>query len=132
MIGLPNPYIMIGGGLLFVAAIGSAYLKGDSVGANRVIARDAKAMANATKAMNRAQGVIEDIASAAAPKETARQDIVREIYHEATTIMQRPAMQLPCLDPDGVRLVDRAVANANGGSGTPVAASGPASAAPQP
>lgn len=59
--------------------------------------------------------------------EYARQGAVREIYHESQKVINRPVYRNVCLDSDGVGLLDRAAATANG---EPVANSVGAAAAP--
>jgi len=59
--------------------------------------------------------------------EYARQGAVREIYHESQKVIDRPVYSNVCLDADGVGLLDRAAATANG---EPVAHAAGAAAAP--
>ncbi len=59
--------------------------------------------------------------------EYARQGAVREIYHESQKVIDRPVYRNVCLDADGVGLLDRAAATANG---EPVANAAGAAAAP--
>jgi hypothetical protein len=77
----------------------------------------------------------QDVADAAAEQhqvaEYARQTNTREITREVATIVERPVYRSTCLDADGVRLLDRAAAVANGASigepaGTAAEASEPA------
>lgn len=50
---------------------------------------------------------------AAQAKETARQGVVREIYHDSQKIIDRPVYRTVCVDAAGVGLLDRAAASAN-------------------
>lgn len=59
--------------------------------------------------------------------EYARQGAVREIYHESQKVIDRPVYRNVCLDADGVGLLDRAAATANG---EPVANAAGTAAAP--
>lgn len=59
--------------------------------------------------------------------EYARQGAVREIYHESQKVIDRPVYRTVCLDADGVGLLDRAAATANG---EPLAGPARAAAAP--
>jgi len=59
--------------------------------------------------------------------EYARQGAVREIYNESQKVVERPVYRTVCLDADGVGLLDRAAATANG---EPVAHAAGAAAAP--
>ena len=56
-----------------------------------------------------------------------RQENVREIYHESQKVIERPVYRNACIDADGVGLLDRAAATANG---EPVALAAGAAAAP--
>jgi hypothetical protein len=61
-----------------------------------------------------AQGRIDTSAQAHQAREYARQTTVRDIYHESEKIIDRPVYGAACIDADGVRLLDRAAATANG------------------
>ncbi|HEX7873044.1 MAG TPA: hypothetical protein VF475_09045 [Sphingobium sp.] len=58
----------------------------------------------------------QDAVSAAA--DVHRETIVREITREVPKIIDRPVYRNVCIDADGVRLIERAVATANGGGAT--------------
>ncbi|WP_333701174.1 hypothetical protein [Sphingobium yanoikuyae] len=73
------------------------------------------------------QGQIDASAQQHQAAEYARQGAVREIYHESQKVIERPVYRNVCLDADGVRLLDRAAATANG---EPVANSVGAAGAP--
>jgi hypothetical protein len=60
------------------------------------------------------QGRIDTSAQAHQAREYARQTTVRDIYHESEKIIDRPVYGAACIDADGVRLLDRAAATANG------------------
>lgn len=114
MFGL-NSYVLIGA-VASLALVGTgAYLVGDSAGANRVIARDAKAMQKAIGAINNGRVAIDTLSGRVAEAQVGQQSVIREIYHDATTILQRPVYRSACIDSDGVRLLDRATAAANAG-----------------
>ncbi|ATI81466.1 hypothetical protein [Sphingobium yanoikuyae] len=46
--------------------------------------------------------------------EYARQGAIREIYHESQKVIEKPVYRSVCIDADGVGLLDRAAATANG------------------
>lgn len=124
-------YGYVGTGLIAIAIVGGAYLKGDSAGANRVlhrVERQELALRDAAdQARHAAQARVDHAETEAALREGARQETVREIYRDIPTIVTRPVYRNICLDADGVRLLDRAQAAANGtGANQP----GPADAAP--
>lgn len=114
MFGLGIPPWLIGlvSGL---ALLGGAYLYGDSHGANRVIARNAKAEAKAIAAMEKGRLAIETVSGQLAEAQRDQSTQFRTIYHEATRIIERPVYHNICVDADGVRLLDRARATANAG-----------------
>jgi hypothetical protein len=85
---------------------------------------------NAAEAMRRKlQGRIDASTERAQAAEYARQSGVREIYHESQKVIERPVYRNVCIDADGVRLLDRAAAIANGQS--VARPSGAAAAAPE-
>lgn len=114
-----------------LALAGAAYTYGDSNGANRVIARNAKAEAAAVVAMQKAQARIDAISSQLAEARRDQDTQFRTIYHEATKIIERPVYRNVCVDADGMRLLDRARETANANLGQPAGdASGTATDAP--
>lgn len=60
------------------------------------------------------QGEIDAGAQAHQSTEYARQANVREIYRETQKVIERPVYRNVCVDADGVGLLDRAAAIANG------------------
>lgn len=77
------------------------------------------------------QSQIDASAQAHQSAEYARQANVREIYHESQKVIERPVYRNVCVDADGVGLLDRAAAAANG-EGLAGAAGGAAGAAAGP
>lgn len=121
-----------GGILLFIALLAVAYIAGRRDG--RAIADGKQAAVD--KAVEAERGkrestVAQGDASGQA-RETDRQTHVREITRETNTITERPVYRNVCVDADGVRLLDRAAAVANGDDprpstdGTRAPAQGPA------
>jgi hypothetical protein len=117
----PLDYIKIGAAAAGLIAAG---VLGDSIGANRVIARDARAFQHAQDAMKHAAKKLNAAQDRLAAAEGQRRETVREIYREVPTIVDRPVYRTVCSDDDGVSLLDRAAAAANGGGPQPVARSG--------
>ncbi|ATI79457.1 hypothetical protein [Sphingobium yanoikuyae] len=104
------------------AAAGFAY--GVHVGAAQEQAAQKRADDAREAERTRLQAQIDASAQRHQAAEYARQGAVREIYHESQKVIERPVYRNVCLDADGVGLLDRAAATANG---EPVA--GPAGAA---
>jgi hypothetical protein len=75
------------------------------------------------------QGQIDAGAQAHQSAEYNRQAHVREIYHETQKVIERPIYRNVCIDADGIGLLDRAAAVANGkGLSPPVSAAADAAA----
>jgi hypothetical protein len=127
MIGLSH--IALAGALAACLAGGTGYLHGMNVGEAReqaAQAREDKAIAAATRKL---QGQLDAAGEQHAAAETARQGQVREIVRESKTIVERPVYRNVCVDADGVRLLDRAAAVANGAQLQPAPAGSPGPAA---
>ena len=128
-----RPYLTLIGAVVAVALLATAYIAGRRDG--RAIA-DSKqaAVERAVKAeRDKRDAVIAAGETAGAAKETDRQEKVREFYRETNTVTERPVYRTVCVDADGVRLIERATAIANGDDpGAPARpADDPAPAAPQ-
>lgn len=128
-----RPYLALIGAVVAVALLAAAYIAGRRDG--RAIA-DGKqaAIEKAVKAeRDKRETAVATTEAAGAAKETDRQEKVREIYRETNTVTERPVYRNVCVDADGVRLLDRATAIANGDDpgGAAGAAGNPAPAAPQ-
>lgn len=77
------------------------------------------------------QGQIDASAQAHQSAEYTRQANVREIHHETLKVIDRPVYRNVCVDADGVGLLDRAAATANGqGVAGAAGAAGGAAAGP--
>lgn len=94
-------------------------LLADANGANRIIAREAKSLQRANAAMVAAGRRLASVQDKLVAADADRRDIVREIYRAVPTIVDRPVYRSICADDDGVRLLDRARAAANGGGSQP-------------
>jgi hypothetical protein len=113
MFGIPNPYAIVGGLVLSVAALGGSYIAGRMDGAHIEQAAEAKADKAAQKVRDEKQGQIDTASQQHQSDENARQQAVREIDHEKQTIIERPVFSNVCLDDDGLRLLQSAADNAN-------------------
>lgn len=127
-------YGYAGAGLLAIGIVGGAYLKGDSAGANRVLhreqANELRLIAASQELRLSAERRIGQLETAAAQRDNTRQETVREIYSAIPTIVSRPVFRNICVDRDGVLLLDRAQAAANGTGGPPGTSSGPTAGTP--
>lgn len=112
-----NPWLILGG----VLAIAGAYAGGRMDGRSIAQAGELKAERAAAQERARVQGEIERAAEASGTIEVGRQQDVREIYRETETIVERPVYAARCVDADGVRLLERAAAVADGAGGSAAA-----------
>jgi hypothetical protein len=112
---------MVGGILLFIALLAIAYIAGRRDG--RAIADGKQAAVD--RAVEKERGKREEAVArgdaAGQARETDRQTHVREITRETNTITERPVYRNVCVDADGVQLLDRAAAVANGDDPRPPA-----------
>ncbi|MEG3182131.1 hypothetical protein [Sphingomonas sp. LT1P40] len=122
-------YLLGGVALLGVAGTITAYVVGRDDGS--AIQRDMQAAVEKATADLRKQReqLVDQIGGAAVAQQSQRQSNVREIYRESHTITERPVYRNVCVDADGVQLLVRSAAAANGadpgvrpsgtGAGTP-------------
>jgi hypothetical protein len=96
-----------------VAGIGG-FAYGTRVGAEQEQAARKRADDAAEAERARLQGQIDAGAEAHQSAEYQRQTNVREIYHETQKVIEHPVYRNVCVDADGVGLLDRAAAAANG------------------
>lgn len=129
---LPGLGWMAGGSLLLAVVAGfGGYSHGLGVGRDRAEAEQRKAVDRANAERDRLRTQIENAALLHLQADQQRQTINREIVRESSQIVERPVYRTQCVDADGVRLLDRAAAAANGHSGAPAgAATGAAQGAP--
>ncbi len=107
-------------GALAACATGiGGYFHGVRVGIAQEQAAQHRADAAAAKVRAELQGQIDRSATAFQTAENTRQSSVREIYHESQKIIERPVYSAVCVDADGLGLLDRAAAIANGDGLTP-------------
>lgn len=96
-----------------VAGIGG-FAYGTRIGAAQEQAAQKRADDAAEAERAKLQGQIDAGAEAHQSAEYARQAKVREIYHETQKVIEHPVYRNVCVDADGVGLLDRAAATANG------------------
>ncbi len=120
------PYALCGAAL--IGAVLWIDHRGYRRGVAYIEARDAKAVARIEAARARLVAAFDRVAGAHAATAQMQQSEVREIYHEATRIIDRSVYHAVCIDADGAGLLDRARASANRGlTGEPAGgAAGPA------
>jgi hypothetical protein len=103
------------GAVAGLAALIGAYFYGVGDGKDHVRAEISASLDQAARAMRRAEQAISAARVAAARRESQRQQIVREVYHEIPTIVRGdPVYRNVCISDDGVRLLDKAAGAANG------------------
>lgn len=107
-------HVALGGALMAAAAGAGGFLYGTHVGTAMEQAAQKRADDAAEKVRQQLQGEIDASATQHQSAELGRQDKVREIYRESSTLTERPIYSTVCVDADGVGLLDRAVAVANG------------------
>lgn len=127
MIGLPNPYVILGGVGLFLAATGGAFFEGKHVAKGEYAQAQVRMQAAALADRDQKQKTIDVLETAAAAKDQQRQTTIRETTREIPTIVRDPVYLHTCVTDAGVRALDRVAAAANGDSPGP-AAGGPAQA----
>lgn len=105
----------LGLGLSVAAGAGAGgYIHGLDVGRQRERAAARKDIDAATAARDRLRTLLEQAALKHLEADQGRQSNQREIVRESERIVERPVYRSQCVDADGVRLLDRAAANANG------------------
>ena len=119
---------MIGRSHLVLGAALAACLAGIggfAYGARVGVAHEQAAQLRATRAADaerqRLESQIDASTMRAQTAEQNRQGAVREIYHDSQKIIERPVFRTICVDRDGVSLLDRAAATANGDGISPSA-----------
>lgn len=116
-------YLWLGAALATLALIIGAFFYGVSTGKARERVAVQKQIDRAAKAARKAADDAQVIQERAAAQDVQRQTIVREIVREVPKIVDRPVYRNVCVDADGVGLLRRSVAAANGAVGA--SASGP-------
>jgi hypothetical protein len=123
-----KPWLAIVAGVAALAVLAGAYAYGRSDGLAIEQGKQAAARAAVEADRKEREQQLDQVGGAAAAAETARQATVREIHRESHTVTERPVYRNLCSDADGVRLLDRSAAAANGehpGSGSAAAGEGP-------
>lgn len=101
-------------GVAGLAALIGAFFFGRSTGIDHERARNLAALEKGRKAIEQSIAQVQAVDRARVEQEGQRQTIVREIYREVPKILDRPVYRNVCVDADGVRIIRRAVAAANG------------------
>jgi hypothetical protein len=112
MIGMSH--IALAGALAACLAGIGGFAYGTRVGAAQEQAAQKRADDAADAERAKLQSQIDAGAQGHQSAEYARQANVREIYHETQKVIERPVYRNVCVDADGVGLLDRAAATANG------------------
>lgn len=107
-------HLALAGALAACLAGISGFAYGTRVGAAREQAAQKRADAAAEAERAKLQGQIDASAQAHQSAEYTRQAKVREIHRETLKVIDRPVYRNVCIDADGVGLLDRAAAAANG------------------
>jgi hypothetical protein len=107
-------YLAAGALLMAVAAGGAGYFHGVEVGRDRAERSQREAVDRAHAERDRLRAQIETAAIEHVKADQARQATNREIIRESSQIIERPVYRAQCVDPDGVRIADRAADAANG------------------
>jgi len=114
---MPNPYFALAGVLALVAAAAGGFVKGEQYAGAKADQAAMRQLTSALKERDAKQQQINELEQAAASREQARQEVVRNVYTEIPKIVTRPVYRNECIDGDGVQLLDRARAAANGARG---------------
>lgn len=120
MIGLSH--VALAGALAACLAGIGGYVHGTRVGVAQEQAAQARADAAADDVRRELQAKIDAAGTDHQEAEIGRQVEVREIRHESEKIIERPIFRNVCVDGDGVALLDRAAAVANGQAAPPTIA----------
>lgn len=127
-----KPWIYLLGAVALAASVGGAYAAGRGDGS--AIERDKQASIERATAKVREErdALLDQLGAVAAAREDQRQGNMRELRYETHKIIEKPVYRNVCVDADGVRLLDRAAAIANGEDpgGVPDRAGEAAAAAP--
>ena len=125
---IAGPYLAGGAALAIMASAIGGFFVGKDAGADGVRSDLLKKVAAETKAKDEAERKLGDLTLELVTRDQTRQTTVREIYRETAKVVQNPVYRNVCIDADGVQLLERAAAAANGES-APAPSGGPAEAA---
>lgn len=113
-----RPYFYLGGALAVVALLFVAFRYGVGVGHAERDAATLRGVAKLEAAARRLQTAEEARRALTAVLDARSDTLVKEIYREVPTVIDRPVYRNICIDADGVRLADRARDAANGADRT--------------
>jgi hypothetical protein len=108
-------YLILGGTVAGLLLLIGAFFYGRYVGDTACEERHHRVELSDIKAHDVVVGQAQDHDQQLAAQDTVRQDTIREITREVPKIIDRPVYLRSCVDHDGVQLIARAVAAANGG-----------------
>jgi DNA-directed RNA polymerase subunit H (RpoH/RPB5) len=126
-----KPWLALVAGAVAIALLAGAYLYGRGDGA--AIERDKQDAIEKATVELRAQReqLVDQLGGIAATRQAERQAKVREIVRESRTVTERPVYRNVCIDADGMQLLVRSAAAANGAD-PGIAAAGAGESAPAP
>lgn len=110
-----------GGVLLFITLLAIAYVAGRRDGRSIADGKQAAVDRALAKERGKREAAVAQGDAAGQARENDRQTRVREITRETNTITERPVYRNVCVDADGLRILDRAAAVANGENPRPPA-----------
>lgn len=110
---LTNPYALLAGGLLLIAALAGAYFQGRADGRSIVAAKYLKRDILLRQRMDVMREDIDKVSGAYAAAARDQSTETRVIYNESVKIVERPVYKNICGDKSGAALLDRARINAN-------------------
>jgi hypothetical protein len=126
-----RPWLVLIAGAVALALLAGVYALGRSDGVSIEQGKQAAARKAVEEERAQREERVDEVGGAAAQAETERKANVREIYRESHTVTERPVYRNVCSDADGVRLLDRSAAAANGEDpGIGSAAAGESAAGP--
>lgn len=108
---LPNTWIA--GGAAVLLALAGTYLQGRADGRAACQAKAAKQVEAQRKATEAAQAKIDQLEVQYEQARAARDSNARAFRSKAVTISHGADYSRPCLDPNGLRLLNDAIASAN-------------------
>ena len=115
---IPLPYRVLSAVALLGAVGAGGYFQGRADGRAVIEAKYSKAEAKLREAVDANIDAAQANEAAAAEAARRTDTIFREIHREIPTIVDRPVYRNVCVDADGVRALDQAVAAANGRGAT--------------
>jgi hypothetical protein len=121
-----NPYFALAGVLALAAAGAGGFVKGQDYAKTKADQAELKQVVQAIKDFDKKQAQMNVVDDKGQQREVIRQETVREITREIPKIIERDKVVYArtCIDGDGVRLIDQALAAALAASNDPVSSAG--------